>query len=133
MVAPVCPSSPPPSSPPPRRHSTHCPPHEQLLARLVVSGVLFGVPSCHLHPLIVPPSSSLAALVLSSAGAPRLPLVSPSTFLSPTPCRCHCHHHFLISLPIPLCLHGCSWWGPGGIVRVISHPSTVTNSLEPGR
>jgi hypothetical protein len=100
MVSPVHPLSPPPLSPPPHCHSTHHPPHEQLLTRLVVSGVSFGVPSHHPHPCH-------SALIMSLPVVPSSPHhcchpSSPSLLLSPP-----CHHlsspcHVVVFILIPL-------------------------------
>src|ERR1700733_3516033 len=84
---------PPCHSPLPCR-STHRPPHEQLLTRLVVGGASFGLPSSRLSPVFVscprPPLPS--PLLHSLSVSPALPL---------SPCPPHCFVSSLFPLPSP--------------------------------
>src|ERR1700733_13895505 len=68
---------PPCHSPLPRR-STHCPPHKQLLTRLVVGGASFGLPSSRLSPVFVSCPRPPLSHHVSFPSSP-LPLLPPSS------------------------------------------------------
>jgi hypothetical protein len=127
---------------PPCRHCAHCPPHEQLLARLVVCGVLFWVPShCpppHLPlasprlpiaPHFYPTSSCLRRQLMGlqwswlwvSFPSPHRLVVPPLVIslplcFPPPPCCCHLP---LIIISLPLIV----WW-------CLSLSSSSFHSLE---